>query len=260
VVTAVSASSKLAVASDEEGASCRACIALLLPRKSERVRHARYVRELASETTKIGGVIPEEIVPGLLRWSAPHPEWEPDAEPGSAEDWDPMVGSVIYEQPHAVTLIDPLLPPEDREGFLVWLDERVAGRPVSVLTTIRWHRRDRDLLAERYRSHGAGAWNAVPAGVSPKPLRGAGETMYWLAGVAALVPGDRIIGAEGALRLCPESWLRSVQVDRAGLAELMRPLLELPIERVLVSHGEVVLRDGRAKLAHALAEAGAGPG
>jgi hypothetical protein len=38
--------------SDEEGASCRACIALLLPRKSERVRHARYVRELASETTK----------------------------------------------------------------------------------------------------------------------------------------------------------------------------------------------------------------
>jgi hypothetical protein len=36
---------------DEEGASCRACIALLLPRKSERVRRAGYVRELASETT-----------------------------------------------------------------------------------------------------------------------------------------------------------------------------------------------------------------
>ena len=39
-------------APDEEGASCWACIALLLARKSERVRHARYVRELASETTK----------------------------------------------------------------------------------------------------------------------------------------------------------------------------------------------------------------
>ena len=35
----------------------------------------------------------------------------------------------------------------------------------------------------------------------------------------------------------------------------MRPLLELPIERVLVFHGEAVLGDGRAALAHAIAEA-----
>jgi hypothetical protein len=45
-----------------------------------------------------------------------------------------------------------------------------------------------------------------------------------------------------------------VQVDRAGLAELLSPLLELPIERVLVSHGEPVLHYGRAALALALAE------
>jgi hypothetical protein len=32
----------------------------------------------------------------------------------------------------------------------------------------------------------------------------------------------------------------------------MRPLLELPVERLLVSHGEPVLRDGRAELAHAI--------
>ena len=48
-----------------------------------------------------------------------------------------------------------------------------------------------------------------------------------------------------------------MSVDRAGLARLMRPLLELPIERVLVSHGEPVLRDGRAALARALARGGA---
>jgi hypothetical protein len=46
-----------------------------------------------------------------------------------------------------------------------------------------------------------------------------------------------------------------VQVDRAGLAELMRPLLELPIERVVVSHGEPLLHDGRAAIARAIAEA-----
>jgi hypothetical protein len=34
----------------------------------------------------------------------------------------------------------------------------------------------------------------------------------------------------------------------AGLRELLRPLLELPVERVLVSHGEPVLRDGHAAL------------
>jgi hypothetical protein len=35
----------------------------------------------------------------------------------------------------------------------------------------------------------------------------------------------------------------------------MRPLLELPIERVLVSHGEPVLRGGHGALARAIAEA-----
>jgi hypothetical protein len=37
---------------DEREASCRDLVARLLSRESERVRHARYVRELASETTK----------------------------------------------------------------------------------------------------------------------------------------------------------------------------------------------------------------
>ena len=59
----------------------------------------------------------------------------------------------------------------------------------------------------------------------------------------------------GGLRLCPESWLRDERVDRAGLAELLWPLVELPIERVLVSHGAPVLHDGRAAIARAVAEA-----
>jgi hypothetical protein len=198
-----------------------------------------------------------EIVPGLWRWTARHPYWIPRAAPGSAEDWEETVASVLYELPDAVALIDPLVPTERRAQFLRWLDERTASRPVGILTTTRWHRRDREELAERYRaSTSPRAWNAVLAGVEPRPLRGAGETLYWLPGVAALVCGDRLIGArDGGLRLCPESWLAGAQVDRPGLAHIMRPLLDLPIERVLVSHGEPVLRDGRAALARALLEA-----
>jgi hypothetical protein len=202
-------------------------------------------------------MLPAEIAPGLWRWTARHPDWNPRAARGSAEDWEQMVGSVLYELPDAVALIDPLLPADGRAQFLHWLDERIAARPVGILTTIRWHRRDRDELAEHYRaSTSPRAWNAVPAGVEPRPLRGAGETLFWLPAVATLVCGDRLIGArDGGLRLCPESWLAGAQVDRSGLARLMRPLLELAIERVLVSHGEPVLRDGRAALARAIAEA-----
>jgi hypothetical protein len=79
--------------------------------------------------------------------------------------------------------------------------------------------------------------------------------MFWLAGQRALVPGDRIMGARGGgLRMCPESWLRYLPsgLTLAALRELLRPLLELPIERVVVSHGEPVLAEGRAALAEAL--------
>jgi hypothetical protein len=203
-------------------------------------------------------MLASEIVTGLYQWWAPHPEWTPGAEPDSGSDWEEMVGSVLYEAPHTVVLIDPQLPADGRDELMGWLDELVAGRPVSVLTTIRWHRRDREELAARYASNGSGAWNAVPSGVVPRPLRGAGETMYWLPAVATLVAGDRLITrADGKLRLCPESWMRSETVDRAGLAHLMRALIELPIERVLVSHGRPVLQDGRAALARAIDEASA---
>jgi hypothetical protein len=198
-----------------------------------------------------------EITPGLWRWSVLHPDREPGAVPASTEDWDPLVGCVLYELPDVVVLIDPLVAGEERAQLLSWLDERVDGRAVTILTTIRWHRRDRDELAERYRAATAPrAWNAVPSGVEPRPLRGAGETLYWLPGAATLVCGDRLLGTPaGGLGLCPQSWLAGAQVDRAGLARLMRPLLELAIERVLVSHGAPVLRDGRAALARAIAEA-----
>jgi hypothetical protein len=201
-------------------------------------------------------MLPVQLAPGLFRWTAAHPQWRPAAEPGSSSDWGQMVGSTLYEASDTIAIFDPILPREERERFLTWLDELVDGRAVSVLTTIRWHRRDREQVAERYGDNSSRAWNVVPAGVEPRPLRGAAETLYWLPAVATLVAGDRLLGdGNGRLRLCPESWLTQVQVDRPGLAHLMLALLDLPIERVLVSHGEPVLHDGRAALAHAIAEA-----
>ena len=59
-----------------------------------------------------------EIAPGLLRWTAPHPEWHAGAAAGSPEDWEQMVGSVLYELRDAVALIDPQLPADGREPSL----------------------------------------------------------------------------------------------------------------------------------------------
>jgi hypothetical protein len=200
-------------------------------------------------------MIPTEIASGLWRWCAAHPEWTPE------DDWGQMVGSVLYERGEVAVLIDPLLPRDGRDEFLGWLDGRIAGRPVSVLTTIRWHGRDGTALAARYGAASQSqAPSEAPLGVSPLPLNGAGEVVYWLQDAAALVPGDSLLGdGRGGLQVCPESWLDDVSVDRRQLACLLAPLLDLPLERVLVSHGEPVLQRGRGALARAIAQAEIAP-
>ena len=200
----------------------------------------------------------EEIERGLWRWTARHPEWRADAVPGSPADWPRAVGCVICETADATVLIDPLLPGDDR-GFLDALDERVGRGRVVVLTTIGFHRRSRDELVARYGATTSRARKALPAGIESFPVRGAGETMFWLAEHRALVPGDRILGAPGGrLRLCPESWLRYLPsgMNLTELAHALRPLLELEIERVLVSHGDPVLNRGRDALEASLAAVG----
>ena len=162
---------------------------------------------------------------------------------------------MLYDADDATVLIDPLLSAGNRFG--AELDAHVRGRglPVAILTTIKWHRRSRDELARRYSARTSRARQALPEGVESLPIRGAGETMFWIPACGALVPGDRIMGAEGGgLRLCPESWLRYLSSGMSidDLAAGLQPLLDLPIEAVLVSHGEPVLRNGRAALARAL--------
>jgi hypothetical protein len=188
-----------------------------------------------------------ELAPGLWRWTARHPEWEDDAEAGSPADWPPDVGCVAsLAADEGLVLIDPLVP----EGEWDALDDLARDRHVAVLMTLRWHHRSVDDAVARY-----GAAVAPPAGVEPLVLERSDETMFWLPQHRALVPGDRLLGdGAGGLRLCPESWLRYLEsgVTLADVRRELEPLLALPIELVLVSHGEPVLSGGRDALERAL--------
>ena len=193
-----------------------------------------------------------ELTPGLWRWTARHPEASENPAPGTPADWPPDVGSVAYAVDDVLVLIDPLV------TDAVWpeLDELARDRRSIVLTTIGWHRRSRDEVAKRYDAATSRARKNLPRQVIPIPLRGAGETMYWLPDVRTLVPGDRLLGdGEGGVRVCPDSWLGYLNgsIDGGGLRVLLAPLLDLPVERVLTSHGEPVLSDGREAIARALA-------
>jgi hypothetical protein len=194
----------------------------------------------------------EQLAPGLHRWTARHPAWEPDPEPESPADWPPDVGCVAFEAADALVLVDPLVADWHELDALV---ERHA-RPVVVLTTMRFHGRSRAEVAERYgaelRTHTA----EPPAGVRRIPVEGMDESMVYLEAPRALVPGDRLIAAgDGTLRPCPASWLRYLPgpPDAAALRAALAPLRELDAELVLVSHGEPVLRGGAAALRAALA-------
>lgn len=204
-----------------------------------------------------------KITPRLWRWTGYHEEWKQD------------VGCVFYETEDGVVLIDPLVPPEEPARFLNALDREVAGQPVHVLVTIFWHTRSAAALVQRY---GARVWapstsraavarragvvtdtfrpgDELPGGVQAYRTARRTEVVYWIPAQASLVPGDVLLGDEQAgVRMCPESWLPD-GTKHGHLAASLTPLLDLPIRRILVSHGEPVLRDAQAALATALGAA-----
>lgn len=188
-----------------------------------------------------------EIAPGLRRWTAWHEEWRED------------VGCLAVDTPDGLVLIDPLDPPDE------------LSRPEHVLLTIHWHARS--AKAPHVWAHARTAKLLANRGVEPtdplgsRPLPGGiqavetarpGEVVYWLPRQHAVAIGDVLVGAgakpratDDPLRVCPERWLGKATHD--DLRESLAPLLELPVERVLVSHGEPVLRGGARALAAALA-------
>ncbi len=201
----------------------------------------------------------EELAPGLRRWTAWH------------EDWQEEVGCLALETDDGLVLIDPLDPPHE------------LRRAEHVLLTVFWHGRSSREIADRY---GAEIWahekalqveqtaaeaaggvhtqaaceveptrtfafgETLPGGVEPVDAIRFDEAILWIPEHGALVFGDVVLG--GPLRLCPESWLG--EGTHADLKEALRPLLDLPVELVLPSHGEPVLENGHAALAAILAD------
>jgi hypothetical protein len=199
-----------------------------------------------------------ELAPGLWRWTGRHQEWKQD------------VGCVYYEHGAEVCLIDPLLPPEDPDRFWAALDRDVAraGGAVHVLITVFWHARSSGKMVARYggrlwapsRAKAAVERRAgtvtdpfhtgamLPAGIAAFASGRSTEVVFWLPEHRTLVTGDVILGdAGGGVRLCPESWLPA-GTGHAELRRALRPLLELDVEQIVVSHGQPVLERGSEAL------------
>ncbi len=185
-----------------------------------------------------------ELAPGLWRWTAPHPDWK------EGDDWEQEVGCVYYEAPEATVLIDPLLPPE-RERFFEALDRDVErrGLPVSILLTVPWHARSAGELAKRYETT-----SATSSSVEAFALSEVDDTLYWLPEHRTLVVGDVMYGGPTGVHVCPDSYLDE-RSSQASIREHLRFLLDLPVERILVAHGDPVLEAGRESLERALGQA-----
>jgi hypothetical protein len=214
-------------------------------------RNTAEAERIPPNPPRVPDVEVEKIRDGLWRWTAPHPDWEPGG------GWEKDVGCVYYEGPDAVVLIDPLVPADDAARFWDALDRDVerAERPVVALRTVHWHQRSIDDVVARY--PGARSWNgdddSLPAGVSAYPAARKAEWLFWIDEHRALVPGDVLLGtANGGVRPCPDSWLPKGTTGE-DLRRSLRPLLELPIELLLVSHGRPILANGRDVLAAGLA-------
>ena len=202
----------------------------------------------------------EELRPGLWRWTAPHPDWTP--EEGGADGWERDVACYAYATADRLMLFDPLSPPEEIERLAA---ERDA---VDVALTGEWHARSANELRERL---GATVYAPPPAGEEPtieatrigpndalsaavdvRATSYPAEVVYWIAEHGALVFGDAILGGRpGGVRI-QESWLPpDVTLEQFKIA--LRPLLQLPVELVLPTHGEAA-ENGREALRQALAD------
>jgi hypothetical protein len=189
-----------------------------------------------------------EIDAGLRRWTSWHDHWEEE------------VGSVAVDTADGLVLIDPLDPPA------------ALSRPKHVLVTVYWHDRAVSGLKARVwapsrsvrplRNRGIEAMNAgagdLPGGIGQFQTARAAEAVYWLPEHRAVVVGDVLLGAgakpratDDPLRLCPERWLG--KATHADLRKSLRPLLGLPVEHVLVSHGAPVVGGGARELERVLA-------
>jgi glyoxylase-like metal-dependent hydrolase (beta-lactamase superfamily II) len=185
-----------------------------------------------------------DIAPGLWVWTRAHPGWTPES------DFEGPVTSTCVQAGEEVVVLDALAPEADDDEAWARLD---AARPTVAVVLKPDHVRDVDLFVRRYGARAFGPWlyypgeaprcevaaiepgSSVPGGLSALyDGRGRAETPIWIAEHRTLVFADALAAPRGELLVwdCPALEARALPALRA--------LLELPFERVIVSHGEPV--------------------
>ena len=205
-----------------------------------------------------------ELRQGLWHWEAPHPEWR------STEPWSENVSSYAIDDGERLLLFDPLAVPSE-------IEERAAGRETAIVLTAPWHERDAQSLVERLgvpvytprpdtaedlmRTYGITAEQAgdgspdvvwlLKEGIGEAHLYAAGERLdvgveafpgqkpndmvLWIESHRAVVAGDTLADFGQGPQINPR-WL-SADVTREQVVEGLRPLLALPVEHLLETHG-----------------------
>jgi glyoxylase-like metal-dependent hydrolase (beta-lactamase superfamily II) len=204
-----------------------------------------------------------ELAPGLWRWTAWHPEWEQD------------VGCLALATGGGLVLVDPQVPEDDEE---VWDD---LGRAIGaasgtdIVLTVFYHDRSASAIRGRWPdvsihaeasgiahiegipTHLYRVGDSLPGGLVPLSTPREGEAILWDPASSSLIVGDVLLGKDGGVEICPAGWLPE-GVERQDMATALTPMLDLPLQRILVSHGEPVLAKARAALQRAIVEAALG--
>lgn len=212
----------------------------------------------------------DELAKGLWRWTRRHPEWHPSG-------FGNVVGSYALVDDAGLVLVDPLLDGED-DLELAAITSKAAGE-IRILITMSYHVRSAELIwrrlgAERTTIYGhpqcasrlqdASGFEGLEGGETlaggirahsfGSPRRA--ELPFELPSHRALAFGDAVVETgEGDLRVWAQGSAKQPWWDERFIPTL-RPLTELGIERVLVTHGKPILTGGSAALERAFA---AGP-
>src|SRR5437868_3984180 len=185
-----------------------------------------------------------DVAAGLWIWRLEHPHWKP------GQGWEPLVASTCVESGGETLVLDPLVAPATAAE--VW--KRLDTRPPTAVVVLKPdHVRDVDLFVRRYGARAFGPRVFFPEDIPETKLewiepgsqlpggimalydgRGRLETPLWLPDQRTLVFADALTAPRGELRV----WASPCHEERALPA--LRALLELPFERVIVSHGEPV--------------------
>jgi hypothetical protein len=213
----------------------------------------------------------QQLREGLWRWTARHPEWHPG-------DFGAEVACFAAQAGDATLLIDPLLPPDPAPVHAGIGD--ILGDRLAILITIPYHVRSSEELWRRYKNHAETTIHGhraaakrlrntpafreiepgvpLPGGVTAhkigKPRRY--EMPLHLPSHDALVFGDAVAETDGRLVV----WATDKVDDkverfyRERFNPTLQPLLELSFDAVLVTHGQPVLKDGKAALRRALGD------